>query len=150
MSRFVEHTGSAIFAVPHDARRAGFIARNCCETRGSVTGQWRLESRDAERAVLALVTFGIVCAATRRPTLFQVLGIVLFENGFALAALELPGTSPSLAIELGGRQHAHRARRRRLPREPTPTSRVARLERTISPRGHRSSSHAASSSRGPI
>jgi hypothetical protein len=36
-----------------------FTARNCCETRGSVTGQWRLESRDAERAVLALVAFGI-------------------------------------------------------------------------------------------
>jgi hypothetical protein len=54
MSRFVEHTGSAIFAVPHDARRAGFIARNCCETRGSVTGQWRLESRDAEQAVTPL------------------------------------------------------------------------------------------------
>ena len=40
-------------------------------------------------------------AATRRPTLFQVLGIVLVENGLALAALELPGGSSSLAIELG-------------------------------------------------
>jgi hydrogenase-4 membrane subunit HyfE len=60
-----------------------------------------LESRDAERAVLALVAFGIVCAATRRATLFQVLGIVLVENGLALAALELPGSSSSLAIELG-------------------------------------------------
>jgi hydrogenase-4 membrane subunit HyfE len=60
-----------------------------------------LESRDAERAVLALVAFGLVCAATRRATLFQVLGIVLVENGLALAALELPGASSSLAIELG-------------------------------------------------
>jgi hydrogenase-4 component E len=60
-----------------------------------------LESRDAERAVLALVAFGLVCAATRRATLFQVLGIVLVENGLALAALELPGGSSSLAIELG-------------------------------------------------
>jgi hydrogenase-4 component E len=60
-----------------------------------------LESRDAERAVLALVAFGIVTAATRRATLFQVLGIVLVENGLALAALELPGTDASLAIELG-------------------------------------------------
>ena len=60
-----------------------------------------LESRDAVRAVLALVAFGLVCAATRRATLFQVLGIVLVENGLALAALELPGGSSSLAIELG-------------------------------------------------
>jgi hydrogenase-4 component E len=59
-----------------------------------------LSSRNAERAVLALVAFGIVTAATRRATLFQVLGIVLVENGLALAALKLPGGS-SLAIELG-------------------------------------------------
>jgi hydrogenase-4 component E len=58
-----------------------------------------LASRDAERAVLALVGFGIVAAATRRATLFQVLGIVLVENGIALAALELPGASA--LIELG-------------------------------------------------
>ncbi|HZO96945.1 MAG TPA: hypothetical protein VFB42_06200 [Gaiellaceae bacterium] len=59
-----------------------------------------LESRSAERAVLALVAFGIATAATRRATLFQVLGIVLVENGLVLAALELPGAS-SPAIELG-------------------------------------------------
>jgi len=60
-----------------------------------------LESRDAERAVLALLAFGVVCAATRRATLFQVLGIVLVENGLALGALELPGATSSLAIEVG-------------------------------------------------
>lgn len=60
-----------------------------------------LESRGAERAVLALVAFGVVTAATRRATLFQVLGIVLVENGLALAALELPGAASSFAIELG-------------------------------------------------
>jgi len=59
-----------------------------------------LDSRDGDRAVLALVAFGIVTAATRRATLFHVLGIVLVENGLALAALELPGGA-SLAIELG-------------------------------------------------
>ena len=59
-----------------------------------------LETRNAERAVLALVAFGIVAVATRRATLFQILGIVLVENGLALAALELPGGA-SLAIELG-------------------------------------------------
>jgi hydrogenase-4 component E len=60
-----------------------------------------LESRTAERAVLALVAFGVAAAALRRATLFQVLGIVLVENGVALAALELPGGTSSLAIELG-------------------------------------------------
>ena len=59
-----------------------------------------LDSRDSERAVLALVAFGIVTAATRRATLFHVLGIVLVENGLALAALGLPGGA-SLTIELG-------------------------------------------------
>jgi len=59
-----------------------------------------LESRAAERAVLALVAIGITTVATRRATLFQILGIVLVENALALAALELPGGA-SLAIELG-------------------------------------------------
>jgi hydrogenase-4 membrane subunit HyfE len=58
-----------------------------------------LGSRNAERAVLALVAFGVAAVATRRATLFQVLGIVLVENGLALAALKLPGTSS--LIELG-------------------------------------------------
>jgi hydrogenase-4 component E len=59
-----------------------------------------LDSMAAERATLSLVAIGLVTAATRRATLFQVLGIVLVENGLALAALALPGSS-SLAIELG-------------------------------------------------
>ena len=59
-----------------------------------------LSDRNVERAVLALVAFGLVSVAMRRPTLFQVIGIVLVENGLALAALELPG-APSLLIELG-------------------------------------------------
>jgi hydrogenase-4 membrane subunit HyfE len=59
-----------------------------------------LASRNAERTVLALLAFGLVTAALRRATLFQVLGIVLAENGLALAALELP-RAPALVIELG-------------------------------------------------
>jgi len=60
-----------------------------------------LESRNVERGVLALVAFGVAAAATRQATLFQVLGIVLVENGLALAALKLPGGGSSVAIELG-------------------------------------------------
>ena len=60
-----------------------------------------LDSRNAERGVLALVAFGVATVATRRATLFHVLGIVMVENGLALAALELPGSGSSVAIELG-------------------------------------------------
>ncbi len=59
-----------------------------------------LESDQSERAVLALIAFGAITVATRKATLHQVLGIVLVENGLALAAIELPGGA-SLAIELG-------------------------------------------------
>jgi hydrogenase-4 component E len=59
-----------------------------------------LISRPAERAVLALIAAGLTCTATRRATLFQVLGIVLVDNGLALAAVESPRAS-SLVIELG-------------------------------------------------
>jgi hydrogenase-4 membrane subunit HyfE len=50
--------------------------------------------------VLTLVAFGLVSVATRRATLLQVMGIVLVENGLALAALERPRPL-SLVIELG-------------------------------------------------
>ena len=59
-----------------------------------------LGSRDVELSVLALVGFGLATVAMRRATIFQILGIVLVENGLALAALELPGDA-SLAIEIG-------------------------------------------------
>jgi hydrogenase-4 membrane subunit HyfE len=59
-----------------------------------------LETREAERAVLALAAFGVTAAALRRATLFQILGIVLVENALAFAALRLPHGS-SLVIETG-------------------------------------------------
>ncbi len=59
-----------------------------------------LDSRNVERGVLALVAFGAATVVLRRATLFQVLGIVLAENGLALAALQLPKGS-SFAIEFG-------------------------------------------------
>ena len=56
--------------------------------------------REMRPGMTELELFGLVTAAMRRATLFQVLGIVLVENGLALAALSLPG-EPSLAIEIG-------------------------------------------------
>jgi hydrogenase-4 component E len=58
-----------------------------------------LGSRNTERVVLALVAFGLVVVATSGATVTQVLGVLLVENGLALAALNLPGTS--WLIELG-------------------------------------------------
>jgi hydrogenase-4 component E len=58
-----------------------------------------LDSREAERTVLTLVAFGLATVAMRRSTLLQVVGIVLVENGLALAALGLPGGFA--VIELG-------------------------------------------------
>ncbi len=59
-----------------------------------------LASVDVERGALGLVAFGIVCVATRRLTVAQIAGLLLVENGVALAALGVPhGTS--LVIELG-------------------------------------------------
>jgi hydrogenase-4 component E len=87
--------------------RAGIapIARAGLAVGFAITLTWLvpvigLTSGNAERGALALIAFGVTTAATRRATLIQVLGIVLVENGLALAALELPGGS-STAIELG-------------------------------------------------
>ena len=60
----------------------------------------RARDRAAERAMLALVAFGTSIVATRRATLFQVLGIVIVENGLVARSARAPGR-PSLAIELG-------------------------------------------------
>jgi hydrogenase-4 component E len=59
-----------------------------------------LTSRDAERAALALLAFGLTMTILRRSTLHQIAGILTIENGVALAALSSPGGA-SLAIELG-------------------------------------------------
>ena len=59
-----------------------------------------LSSANAQRGALALIAFGASAAATRRATLFHVLGIVLAENGLALAAIAVPGGS-STVIEIG-------------------------------------------------
>jgi hydrogenase-4 membrane subunit HyfE len=81
------------------------LARAGCAVAFALVLTWLvptlgLDERDAERAVLALVAFGIATVALRRATIFQILGIVLVENALALAALELPGEA-STAIEIG-------------------------------------------------
>lgn len=62
--------------------------------------EFGLTSQLAQDAVLAMVATGLACVATRRATLFHILGIVCVENGLALAALE-SRRAASLVIELG-------------------------------------------------
>ncbi len=59
-----------------------------------------LESRAAEQASIALLTIGVATIIARRPTIFHLLGLIMAENGIALAAVAVPGGLP-LLIELG-------------------------------------------------
>ena len=59
-----------------------------------------LEDRSSEQATAALVAIGIATVVLRRATLFQVLGLLVAENGIALAATAVEGGMP-LVIELG-------------------------------------------------
>lgn len=59
-----------------------------------------LASRVAEQASLSLVVIGVSIIVARRPTVFNLLGLIVAENGVALAAVAVPGGLP-LLIELG-------------------------------------------------
>lgn len=59
-----------------------------------------LVERSSEQATVALVSIGIATVVLRRATLFQVLGLIVAENGIALAATAVEGGMP-LVIELG-------------------------------------------------
>jgi hydrogenase-4 component E len=59
-----------------------------------------LTSRVAEQASLSLLVIGITIVIARRPTVFNLLGLIVAENGIALAAVAVPGGLP-LLIELG-------------------------------------------------
>jgi hydrogenase-4 component E len=59
-----------------------------------------LGDREMERAVLALIAFGLVTVATRKATVLQIVALVLIDNALAVAALGAAGGLPAL-IELG-------------------------------------------------
>jgi hydrogenase-4 component E len=54
----------------------------------------------AERTAVALVVVGVAVVIARRPTLFQLLGLIVAENGLSLLAISVPGGLP-FVIELG-------------------------------------------------
>jgi hydrogenase-4 component E len=59
-----------------------------------------LASPAAEQASIGLLTVGLATIVVRRQTVFQLLGLIIAENGIALAAIVVPGGLP-LLIELG-------------------------------------------------
>lgn len=59
-----------------------------------------LASPAAEQASVGLLTIGIATIIARRQTIFHLLGLIVAENGIALAAVVVPGGLP-LLIELG-------------------------------------------------
>jgi hydrogenase-4 membrane subunit HyfE len=59
-----------------------------------------LGSAHIEHAAVALVLLGIAIVVARRPILFQLLGLIVAENGLSLLAASVPG-GLSYVIELG-------------------------------------------------
>jgi hydrogenase-4 component E len=59
-----------------------------------------LESHLAEHGAVALIATGLALLVTRRATLFQVVALLVAENGIALAAVNVRGGLP-IVIELG-------------------------------------------------
>jgi hydrogenase-4 component E len=59
-----------------------------------------LDGSSAEHATVALVVIGIAIVVARRATLFQALGLLVAENGIALAAASV-GRGMPIVIELG-------------------------------------------------
>ncbi len=62
-----------------------------------------LRPRDSgrpSRRASGLLAIGVATIVARRPTIFHLLGLLVAENGIALAAVSVPGGLP-LLIELG-------------------------------------------------
>jgi hydrogenase-4 component E len=59
-----------------------------------------LSSVHTERTAVALLLVGIAIVVARRPVLFQLLGLIVAENGVSLLAISVPG-GLSYVIELG-------------------------------------------------
>jgi hydrogenase-4 component E len=59
-----------------------------------------LSSAHTERTAVALLLVGVAIVVARRPVLFQLLGLIVAENGLSLLAISVPG-GLSYVIELG-------------------------------------------------
>jgi hydrogenase-4 component E len=59
-----------------------------------------LMTRAAEQATVGLLAIGVATIVARRPTIFHLLGLLMAENGIAIAAVSVAGGLP-LLIEIG-------------------------------------------------
>jgi hydrogenase-4 membrane subunit HyfE len=59
-----------------------------------------LQDTQTEQTAVALVLVGIAIVIARRPAFFQLLGLIVAENGLSLLAVSVPGGLPYV-IELG-------------------------------------------------
>jgi hydrogenase-4 component E len=66
----------------------------------ALTPSLGLATRAAEQASVGLLVIGAATVVSRRPTIFHLLGLLMAENGVALAALSVRGGLP-LVVELG-------------------------------------------------
>jgi len=66
----------------------------------ALTPTFGLESRPAELGAVALVATGLALLVTRRATVFQVVALLIAENGIAVAAVNVRGGLP-VVVELG-------------------------------------------------
>ncbi|MGA2012845.1 MAG: hypothetical protein ABSH51_20235, partial [Solirubrobacteraceae bacterium] len=67
---------------------------------GALVPSLGLGDSHTEHAAVALVLVGIAIVVARRPVLFQLLGLIVAENGIALLAISVPG-GLSYVVELG-------------------------------------------------
>ena len=72
----------------------------------------------AAQASVALVLVGICVVVARRPVLFQLLGVIVAENGLSLLAIAVPGGLPYV-IEIGA---CSTSRSSSSPPPPSPTA----------------------------
>ena len=82
------------------AARPAFGRGRTRDLCGRLDAAPRLGEVHTERAAVALVLVGIAIVVMRRPILFQLLGLIVAENGVALLAVSVPG-GLSYVVELG-------------------------------------------------
>ncbi len=76
------------------------VAAAVAITAAALVPRFGLPSLSQEHATVALVVIGITTAIVRKATLFQVLGLLVAENGIAFAATVVAGGMP-IVIDLG-------------------------------------------------
>ena len=85
--------GRAARAARRDGGRGGARGRAAAAARAPATCT-------PSGSAVALVVVGLAIVVARRPALFQLLGLIVAENGLSLLALSVPGGLPYV-IELG-------------------------------------------------